>query len=318
LEDRSVPTVLTADNIDVSVNYTPEEKAWELNLHSDAADRDYDPAKSLLYVGSNSRVVQTNDPRFSFTGAKPGQTLWALSQTPDLIDPKLNLSFADDGVPAGTFARYTETDPRVNGTGTFIKISLIDVRGPGEFSIWQTRSFGNPVVWMATAQSGVREDAYWLDAGGDSAINVGFTATGLYEVDFQASAYLGDDLSNPTCSEVVTYNFGVEDTGGFSPGPGGNAPAVAGAALRALTTPGGFTNQLVAPTARETIPAPVQPLAFSVDATRPETTTAFPQALASRSGSQGGSADGAGAGSAFALPFGPADAAFASPPASGR
>jgi hypothetical protein len=314
LEVRSVPTVLTADNIDISVNYTPEAKDWELNLHSDAADTDYDPAKSLLYVGPDSRLVQTNDPRYSFTGAEPGQPLWVLSQTPDLTDPRLSLSFANDGVPGGTFARYFLADPRVNGAGTFIKISLIDVRGPGQFSIWQTRALGNPVVWMATAQTGVRDDAYWLEPSGDSGINVGFTATGLYQVDFRASAYLRLDDSGKvlTRSEVVTYNFGVEDTGGFSPGPGGNAPDVAGAALRALTTPGGLANQPVAQAPRESIPAPVQPPALA-DAPRPETTTAFPQALASHPGSQDGSADGTG--SAFALPFGPADAALAGPPA---
>jgi hypothetical protein len=308
LEDRAVPTVLSAGDIDVSVNYT-NNAGWELNLHSDEADRDYEPDSTLLYAGRSDRLTQPNDARYSFTGARPGHHLWVLSQTADLLNPRLNLSVANDGVEPGTFASYTETDPRANATGTFIKLNLIDVRGPGKFSMWTTGSTGDPTVWMSTAQTGVRDNTYWLENHGDSAVNFGFTAKGLYEVDFQAVAYLGDDLSNPTCSGVVTYHFGVEDTGDFSTDPGAN-PATVGAVL-ALSAPPGAGAQPVAPPSPAASPGQAPPWAFAIDATWQQTAPAFPLLPASLSGGAGkGGADAVGAGSPLALPFGPADAVF--------
>jgi surface-anchored protein len=216
-----VPTVLSRGDIDIAVNYHPDSNDWELNLHSDELSMDFDPATTLCYAGPGNRLAQPSDPRYAFTGANPGDPIWVLTQTADLTDPKLNLSFANDGLPDGILATWFEPDPRINATGTYIKVSMIDVRGPGQFSLWQTLSDGTPVVWMSTAQTG-QDNAYWIDNGGDSGLNLGFTATGQYQVDFQASAFLAD--GTPIMSEVVTWNFGVENDCGFGPGGGGFAP----------------------------------------------------------------------------------------------
>src|SRR5262249_24087357 len=116
--------------------------------------------------------------------------------------------------------------------GEWIKLSLRDVRGPGHFSVWQPGTFGSYTLWMSTYDGGITsDDALFQLAQGHTHYNWAFTAPGMYEIDFQASAYLGPGMSNPTTSAVVTYYFCVEapdEMGGGSPGgpgsPGGGIP----------------------------------------------------------------------------------------------
>ena len=245
LEDRIVPVVIDSGHTDVAVGYSANA-GWALTVHLDEGDITYDPSEALLYAGPNTHTTQPNDPRFAFLGAGAGGDVWVMPQTAD--PSKIYLGFGLDDVEPGTFDNYFETDPRVNAQGEWIKVSVIDVRGPGQFSMWQTDASGNPIVWASTYDPNSQENAIFLLPGGDSHLNWGFTATGTYEVDFQASAYLNGEL---TSSDVVTYHFGVEDTGGFVAGrpamAQGGSPSPGNAA--ALTPSGQAAGSMSALTA---------------------------------------------------------------------
>jgi surface-anchored protein len=131
---------------------------------------------------------------------------------PQKFDPiGLSVGVSAEDIPDGTFASYYEADPRVQGTAPWVKLTMKAVRGPGEVSVWQTNAFGLPVVWMATSDGIDDDDALFVPTTLDADFNWAFTAPGIYEIDFVASAYLpGQD--DPIYSDVVTYTFGIDAT----------------------------------------------------------------------------------------------------------
>ncbi len=149
-----------------------------------------------------------DDPAFAFLG-EPGTTVWIL---PQVFDPsRLSVGVSAEEIADGTFATYFEPDPRVNSTAPWVKLTLKAVRGPGNISVWQNDAFGRPVLWIDTSDGISDDDAVFIFSGRDSDFNWAFTAIGIYEVDVVASAYLADQ-SDPVCSGIVTYTFGIETT----------------------------------------------------------------------------------------------------------
>jgi surface-anchored protein len=220
-EDRTVPSVvIDHGHTDIAVGYSANE-GWKLDIHLDEENISYPASDALFYAGSNTHDTQSDDPKFAFLGAGAGGDVWVMPQTAD--PSKIYLGFGLDDVQPGTFDSYFADDPRVQAEGEWIKVSVIEVRGPGEFSMWQTDAAGNPIVWASTFDPDSQDNAYYVVPGGDAHLNWGFTAKGCYEVDLQASAYLNGEL---TSSDVVTYHFGVEHTCGFGEGPAPSPGAV--------------------------------------------------------------------------------------------
>src|SRR5262249_18187514 len=134
-------------------------------------------------------------------------------------DPNLlQLGVSGERIDPDALEAYNETDPRINNVIPFpwIRVNLVDVQGPGYFSVWQTDSFGNPTVWVATAGN-PNPDLFFTAPGGHVDYNWAFTAPGDYYVDFQASAFLPD--GTPIQSRVTRYHFQVDDTP-EAPAPG--------------------------------------------------------------------------------------------------
>jgi surface-anchored protein len=133
----------------------------------------------------------------------------------------LYLGTNDEGTNPGALLSYMATDPRLphDVAVPWIKASVLAVRGPGDFSIFSTDSFGTPTVWVDTADNPNghtggqldSSDALWLIGGGHVHYNWGFTARGYYAIDVQASAFLPD--GTPTSSQVVTYYLSAERPG---------------------------------------------------------------------------------------------------------
>lgn len=113
---------------------------------------------------------------------------------------------AEEVVPVTQIGSYFESDPRVNATARWIKISLVAKQGPGDFSVW-TESGGTPTFWMATSDGITFTDAAFILAGGHIDYNFGFTAAGEYELDFVATAF--NSSLQPIGSEVTTLQFSV-------------------------------------------------------------------------------------------------------------
>lgn len=201
------PVVLTNEHTDIfALDY-----AGGLSLSIDENDNEitYQTDDVLLHVGRQAKGVQPAGTQWNFLGAGTGNPVWILPQTQNS-----NLLYAGanaSGVNASPFPPYFESDPRINSTGRWLKLSLTDVRGPGHFSLYQSGTFGNPTVWMSSFSGGVTaSDALFTVPGSHVHANWAFTQRGIYEIDIQASGFLGAGQTNPTASAVTTYYFGVE------------------------------------------------------------------------------------------------------------
>ncbi|HMQ16101.1 MAG TPA: choice-of-anchor M domain-containing protein, partial [Phycisphaerae bacterium] len=139
-------------------------------------------------------------------GVPAGQDIWVLPFAP--APDTLHLGVAAEEVKPGTLLSYIEADPRVAQEGAWIRLSLVDMRGPGEFSIWTTDAFGQPIVWMSTFDNPLDNALFVLESQ-HAHFNYGFTAEGIYEIDVVASALLPDGTL--VTSDVATYTFGVKE-----------------------------------------------------------------------------------------------------------
>jgi surface-anchored protein len=201
-------TVVDSTRINIDIDYN-KMTGWDLGAHDELADIAYEADEVLFYANMTARRTVPDDPDFAFLGAAPGETYWVL---PMVFDPaRLSVGVSTESIEDDTFASYFEADSRVHSTGPWVKLSFKEVRGPGRVSVWQNDAFGRPIVWMATAGEFTEDNAVFVLATRDADYNWAFTATGIYEVDVVASAFLpGED--HPVCSDVVTYTFGVEAT----------------------------------------------------------------------------------------------------------
>lgn len=202
------PEILTTQHADV---FATALVGSSLQMFVDDADDGllFLPDEVLLYVDRAARTTQPAGTQWSFMGAGAGNPVWVLpqGQNPAVLYAGANAN----AVSSSSVPSYFESDPRVNASGRWVKTSLLDVRGPGQFSMYQTGSFGTPTVWMSTAQGGITtSDATFLPAGGHAHYNWAFSQPGIYEVDVRASAFLGANQTNPVSSAVTTYFFGVE------------------------------------------------------------------------------------------------------------
>jgi surface-anchored protein len=202
-----VQNVLTTEHVDIGVEF--EDGELGLHLHDETNDVEYEPDGATLFVAPEAELAQPSGPEWEFLGAGAGNPVWVLPQTQD--PALLFLGTGAEEVEPGTFAEYLETDPRVNATGRWIRYTLVDVRGPGEFSAFTVDSFGSPVVWMASSDGISAGDSFWILEGSHNHMNWAFTATGMYEIDLKVLAFLDDGTMTPVESGVETFTFGVEE-----------------------------------------------------------------------------------------------------------
>jgi surface-anchored protein len=233
LEDRTVPygSVLTTGSADVLVSYTGGN--WSLAVQNETTGNTTLPANDVLLGVVSDKAVATRPAgsQWDFLGVAAGKSFWRLPETPD--SNLLSLGVDTTGVPAGTFKAYTPADPRVTSKAAWVKLGLVDLRGPGELSVYQTVG-GNPKVWVSTADNGlvryseandntaVREDAVYLQPGQEPNFTWAFSKPGHYRATFQASAVSvdvnGDGVFDPTAgdqmsvSPPVTYDFFAPDS----------------------------------------------------------------------------------------------------------
>lgn len=207
-------TVISTPHTDVGVAY--EDGEWDLHIHNEQDDVEYEPDEAMLYVSPAAQNLQPVGSQWNFLGAEEGNSVWVL---PEVEDPNvLWLGLGGEELESGIF---------VNDLVTF---TLIDVRGPGQFSLWQTDEFGEPIVGMSSFDGIDSGDSVLVTAGGHSHYNWGFTAAGYYEIDFEAFGILADGEVF-TSSGPVTYYFGVETTA---------VPEASSLALLGLAAAGGL------------------------------------------------------------------------------
>jgi len=189
-----MPHPLVSEHADVNVTLSGSE--WRVEPRdADAGGVIYPTGQAILHVDRLSQTARPAASTFDFIGATAGANYYRLpqGQNPSL----LFLGVAGYGVSSPAIDRYNagaESGGRVSGTGSWLKLLLDSVKGPGQFSVWQ-ESFGGANVFISTAVStpgNAGTDAIWLLANGHVHFNYGFTAPGLYEVNFRPSAFAND------------------------------------------------------------------------------------------------------------------------------
>ncbi len=201
----SIP-VYASGHCDLCAHYHADEQELHLHYHfhtgSPGYDEDgnplvgeYEPSSLYTRVSDATKTKVPSGSLYSFLGAPAGSDVWVLSQNNVSGQPYLGF---------GT----EELDPDDWSTG--ISYTLISVSGPGEFSMWMSPPFGDPLVYWATSDGivdgyGNCTDVYTQPALAHSHANWGFTAEGVYNVQMQIS---GTPVGGSTVfSDVETFTF---------------------------------------------------------------------------------------------------------------
>ncbi|MBK7997990.1 MAG: choice-of-anchor M domain-containing protein [Verrucomicrobia bacterium] len=185
-------TTLSTEHVDIGVAY--EDGAWDLHVHDETNDVEYEPADAILQVGATAETTVSSNPLFSFLGTA-GSATWILPavQNPGL----LFLGFGAEEIESGVFA------------GDSISVHLRSVNGPGTFAVFAfDGATGNPQVFMNSGDGFGAGDSFLVPAGGHSDLNWAFSAPGTYTVSFEASGTLVDGNAFIT-SGPVDYTFQV-------------------------------------------------------------------------------------------------------------
>jgi len=185
------PVTIGKGHLDIEVLF--ESGQLRLGIHDEDQDLEFAADEVRLQVGLLARTTQPANPAFAFLGAGAGNPVWILPQqeNPEL----LFLGFDTEELDAGNFV------------GDLVTVALRVVRGPGQFSVWQTDAFGNPSVFYATADGIGAGDVINRPVGTHDDFNFGFTAAGIYEIDLQALAELPG--GGTILGEVTTFTFEV-------------------------------------------------------------------------------------------------------------
>jgi surface-anchored protein len=184
-------TLLTTEHVDVGINYAGG--LWDLHVHDETNDLEYEPGDAILFVGMSASNGVPANPLFSFLG-NPGDPVWILPQSND--PSLLFLGIGAEELVSGIFV------------GDLVTLSLTGVSGPGHFALYQTDMFGSPNVLMNSRDGITAADSYTLGAGSHGHFNWAFSEMGTYTLSFEASGTLmtGNQFVS---SRPVDYTFQV-------------------------------------------------------------------------------------------------------------
>ncbi|MCB1126588.1 MAG: choice-of-anchor M domain-containing protein, partial [Verrucomicrobiae bacterium] len=184
--------ILTQGHADVGIAF--EDGAWDLHVHDEETDTEYEPDRIVIEVGESALGIVPEDPRFTFLG-DAGTHYWALPavQHPDL--PFLGLGTEE--IETGVFE------------GNVVTLRLRSVVGPGDFFLFREDSFGNPEVGLNSHDGLDTADTLELNTGSHAHWAWAFSTAGTYRVGFEASGTLaGSGVT--VASEVAEYVFQVQ------------------------------------------------------------------------------------------------------------
>ena len=185
----SAQTALTDGHVDLGVAF--EEGALHLHWHDEENEIEYAPDEAYAFVPASSTVMRPAGASWDFTGTVAGGTLWLAPATQQSGVIFLGIGAEEIGP--------TDVD------GGTLTLSLTGFSGPGQFALWQTDSFGQPIVGFSTVDGVDASDSITLSAGSHAHYNWGFTATGSYTLTFEASALVG----GVPVGDTAQMQFGV-------------------------------------------------------------------------------------------------------------
>ena len=155
-------------------------------------DEEFEPEDAYVRVADSTKSTIPNLPQFSFLGTAGGD-VWVLPQSQRSGVPFLGL--AAEELNAAVFSSAM--------------LSFSSFSGPGDFSLWSSDSFGNPVLRLDTSNGSINLsfDEVSIGIGSHDHYNWGFTAAGIYNIGFEASA-VHSTLGTLTDSGVFTFAVG--------------------------------------------------------------------------------------------------------------
>jgi surface-anchored protein len=183
--------LLTNQHVDVGIAF--EDGAWDLHVHDETNDAEYDPGDAVLFVAKEALTSVPDDPLYGFLG-RAGRPVWIAPQVQD--DSLLFLGIGAEEIPDGLFLDDT------------VRLTLVRKRGPGHFALFDNDAFGTPRVVMNTRDGVDDNDGYNAIAGSHAHFNWAFSQPGIYRLWFVATAILAD--GTPVESEPVAYTFRVQ------------------------------------------------------------------------------------------------------------
>jgi len=177
----------------------------ELHLHStEVTPSEFGAGDALLPVVAAAKTTRPPGSQFDFIGVAAGSPMWLLpkNQNPAVLFLSIGTEELD---PADFSSSLLWSLTTVTGSG--------GGPAPGSFSVWNVDNFGTVVPLMSTASGTSTPNAFNVSAGTHTHFNYGFTAPGLYNIEFTASGTLSPALGGGPVNGTATYSFGVFDTG---------------------------------------------------------------------------------------------------------
>lgn len=184
--------VISQGHVDV-VSAVYQSNQLRLYVHDESVTPAVDrvPSDVLLEALPQAKTAVPNDSRYSFLG-NPGDPVWVLPQTQNysLLWPGLSAESIAPGVFQGETLNFT----------------LLNVYGPGQYSVYDTDSFGNPHILYSTGYD--LPQNYVFPVGGHHHSNWTFGAAGYYVLTYQVTGTLvgGKTVS----SGPVNFYFKVD------------------------------------------------------------------------------------------------------------
>ncbi|MFJ8580973.1 choice-of-anchor M domain-containing protein [Micromonospora sp. NPDC093277] len=185
--------VLSSGHTDaVDVHY--EDGRLALKVHDDTVRPSVtrDPQDVTFQVLPQAAVEVPDLPEYAFLGPA-GSTVWLLpmTQDPSLLWPGWNTTTLQSGL----------------FQGDKVRLSLVDVVGPGRVSVFMTDPVGQPLVKFRSDDG--LPDALDVPIGTHAHANWVFSALGSYTLTFRADAALSSGVAVST--GPVAYHFVVGD-----------------------------------------------------------------------------------------------------------
>jgi surface-anchored protein len=217
--------VLDTGDVEISANFNgilmgSGTNPWKLTVRDSVAQREYAGAKfnageldrALIQAAENARIDVPDDERYSFLGAI-GDYVWILPEASDsnVITPgvstetRAQAGWSGDGVGADFLVRGI---PSATFTRNRINVTLANFAGPGDFFLYRTDGFGNPIISMRTDDGVGSGDFRFFNAATHTHFNWAFTQPGEYTIGLRASGTLASS-NTYTESDITTFRFSI-------------------------------------------------------------------------------------------------------------
>lgn len=218
-------TVLNTGDVEITPNFNASlmgsgTNPWLLTVRDGAMQREYagvranaaDIERALIEAEENASTELPDDERYAFLGAA-GEYVWILPEASDVgvitpgisTEPRAQTGWSGDGVEPEFLVKGIPSSTFSNNR---VALTLASFSGPGDFFLYRTDGFGNPLIAMRTDDGLSAGDSRLFNAGTHTHFNWAFTEPGEYLIGLQASGTLtaGNVFTE---SDVTTFRFSI-------------------------------------------------------------------------------------------------------------